>query len=420
MNMYGALILATLLAEYLLDLCADILNLRTLGEPLPGEFRDVYEPAAYARAQAYSRARTEFGIFSSTCSLAATLLFWFLGGFPFLDALVRGLEWGEIGTGVVYIGALVLLRSLFSLPFSAYSTFVIEERFGFNRTTVPTFCSDLVKGLLLGVALGGPIVALLLWIFMTAGSYAWLACWGAVSLVSFAIQFLAPTWIMPLFNKFTPLADGGLRSAILAYADRAKFPLEGLYVMDGSKRSNKSNAFFTGLGKFKRIALFDTLIAKHTIPELVAVLAHEIGHYKKRHIVKGMAVGILHSGLALYVLSLFLTHQGLFDAFFMERMSVYAGFIFFGMLFAPVDFFLSLGVHALSRRHEFEADRYAAETTGEPAEMVNALRKLSVDNLSHLTPHPLTVFLHHSHPPVLQRIRALRTAPREPVVQQKG
>jgi STE24 endopeptidase len=222
-----------------------------------------------------------------------------------------------------------------------------------------------------------------------------------------ALQFVAPMWIMPLFNKFTPLEDGELRRAILDFAGRVRFPLEGLYVMDGSKRSSKSNAFFTGFGKFKRIALFDTLIKKHTVPELVAVLAHEIGHYKRRHIVKGIAVSILHTGLLLFLLSQFLSTKGLYDAFFIDTPSVHAGLVLFGMLFAPVEFFLALAMNKLSRKHEFEADRYAAETTGAPGDLVSALRGLSVDNLSHLTPHPLYVVLHHSHPPVIERIRAL-------------
>lgn len=410
MNLYAALIAATLVAEYLLELGADALNLSTLGERLPDEFRGVYDPESYARSQAYTRAKTMFGIVSSTASLAATLLFWWCGGFPYLDGLARSFGWGELWTGLAYIAGLAALRFLFSLPFSLYGTFVLEERFGFNRTTPATFAADLLKGLLLALAIGGPLLALVLWLFMTAGSGAWLAVWGAVTVLSLALQFVAPTWIMPLFNKFTPLEEGALRGEILAYAERVRFPLQGVYVMDGSKRSSKSNAFFTGFGKFKRIALFDTLIKNHSVPELVAVLAHEIGHYKKKHIIKGIIVSVLHTGLMLFLLSIFLSERGLFDAFFMERVSVYAGLVFFGMLFAPAEFFLSLGMHALSRKHEYEADRFAAETTGSPGEMASALKKLSVDNLSHLTPHPLYVFLHYSHPPVLQRIRALAAA----------
>jgi STE24 endopeptidase len=409
MNAYALIVLAALLAEYAVHLFADALNLRTLGDGVPEEFRDVYDPAAYRRSQEYTRTKTLFGIFSSTVSLASVLAFWFAGGFPAVDQLVRRVGWGEIPTGLLFIGALVLLRSVLSLPLSVYSTFVIETRFGFNRTTVRTFVADLLKGVVLGILLGAPLLALILWFFMTAGSAAWLWCWGAVSLFTLVLQFVAPTWIMPLFNTFVPIEEGTLKAAILAYAERVRFPLQGVYVMDGSKRSSKSNAFFTGFGKYKRIALFDTLIKKHSVPELVAVVAHEIGHYKRKHILKGMAAGFLQTGVMFFLLSVVLTRQGLYDAFFMETMSVYAGLVLFGILFTPAEFFLSLGMNVLSRKHEFEADRFSAETTGAPAEMVSALRHLSVDNLSHLTPHPFYVFLHYSHPPVLERIRALGT-----------
>ena len=222
------------------------------------------------------------------------------------------------------------------------------------------------------------------------------------------MQFIAPTWIMPLFNKFTPLEDGDLRSAILSYAKSVQFPLENLFVMDGSKRSSKSNAFFTGFGKHKRIALFDTLIEKHSIQELVAVLAHEIGHYKKKHILQSMIISVIHMGVMLFLLSIFLSHEGLFTAFYMDEMSIYAGLIFFGMLFSPIEEILSVVMQLFSRKNEFEADRFAVETTREHESMINALKKLSVHNLSNLTPHPLYVFFNYSHPPVLERIKAIR------------
>jgi STE24 endopeptidase len=223
-----------------------------------------------------------------------------------------------------------------------------------------------------------------------------------------SVQFIAPTWIMPLFNKFTPMPDGDLKTAILGYAQSVKFALANIFVMDGSKRSTKANAFFTGFGKNKRIALFDTLIAKLAAPELVAVLAHEIGHHKKKHIVKGMMVSVLHAGVMFYLLSIFLTHAGLFEAFFMQKPSIYAGLIFFALLYTPIELVLAIFMNLLSRRNEYEADRFAAETTGQPENLITALKKLSVDNLSNLTPHPLMVFLHYSHPPVLQRIAAMR------------
>jgi STE24 endopeptidase len=222
------------------------------------------------------------------------------------------------------------------------------------------------------------------------------------------VQYIAPNWIMPLFNKFTPLEDGDLRTGIEEYAASVRFPLKGIFVMDGSKRSTKSNAFFTGFGKNKRIALFDTLIEKNSVDELVAVLAHEIGHYKKKHILKSMVISILHTGVMFFLLSIFLTHQGLFDAFYMEQSSVYAGLIFFGMLYTPIELILSIFLHIFSRKNEYEADSFAARTFKKPDSLIGALKNLSVDNLSNLTPHPFYVFLNYSHPPVLQRIKAIR------------
>ena len=215
---------------------------------------------------------------------------------------------------------------------------------------------------------------------------------------------------MPLFNKFTPLQEGELKEKILAYASAVRYPLKGVFVMDGSKRSEKSNAFFTGFGKNKRIALYDTLIAKHSAAEMVTILAHEIGHYKLRHIPKNMAIGILHSGVVFYLLSLFVRERGLFDAFFMTDVSIYAGFLFFGMLYAPIEFILSIVLHMLSRRHEIEADRFASETTRTPEAFIDALKKLTAHNLGNLNPHPVSVFLNYSHPPVMERIRRIRSA----------
>ncbi len=408
MNIYAIIILTTLLVGYTLNIITDVLNLKALRKELPDEFTDVYDAEKYGKSQEYTRTTTKFGFMTSTFSLIVTLVFWFSGGFNYLDQIVRSWELHPIWTGLIYIGILILLRALLSLPFSIYSTFVIEERFGFNKTTPATFVLDLGKGLFLSVIIGGPLLAAVLAFFQYAGEWAWLYCWmGTVVFILF-VQYIAPTWIMPLFNKFTPLEEGELRSAIENYATSVKFPLKGIFVMDGSKRSTKSNAFFTGFGKNKRIALFDTLIEKHSVRELVAVLAHEIGHYKKKHILKSMIISILHTGVMFYLLSIFLTHQGLFEAFYMDHMSVYAGLIFFGMLFTPIEMILSIFMNIFSRKNEYEADGFAAATTEQPESMVQALKNLSVDNLSNLTPHPFYVFLNYSHPPVLQRIKAIK------------
>jgi STE24 endopeptidase len=408
MNIYAIIILSTLVVNYILELVADFLNLQALRPDLPKEFEGIYDAEVYRKSQEYTRVRTAFGMFSSTLGLAITLLFWFAGGFNVVDRVVRGWELGSIGTGLAYIGILALGKALLSLPFRVYTTFVIEARFGFNRTSPTTFLTDILKGLVLAVGLGGPLLVAVLAFFEYAGTYAWVYGWVATTLCALGIQYIAPTWIMPLFNTFQPLADGELKDAILAYTRRIHFPLAGIYTMDGSRRSSKSNAFFTGFGKHKRIVLFDTLIAQHPVSELVAILAHEIGHYQKKHMLQHMVISIVHLGVMFFLLSMFLSHQGLFQAFFMDHPSVYAGLIFFSLLYTPIESLLAMLLQILSRKHEYEADHFAAETIDNSETLVQTLQKLSVHNLSNLTPHPLSVFLHYSHPPVLQRIKAIR------------
>ena len=410
MNAYAIFILVALLGGFLLNLVADLLNLRALRPELPREMAGSFDAEEYRRSQEYTRARTRFGLLRGTVSLAALLAFWFAGGFPWLESLVSGWSLTTPWHGLAYIGLLAGASTLLGLPFAVYGTFVIEERFGFNKTTPPTFVMDRIKGLALTVLLGGPLLAAVLLFFENAGPAAWLYCWAAATAFSLFLQFVAPTWILPLFNKFEPLEEGELRAAILAMADRARFPLANVFVMDGSRRSTKSNAFFTGFGSTKRIALFDTLVEEHSVPELVGVLAHEVGHYKKKHVLKGIGISVAHTGVLLFLLSLFLSEAGLFQAFFVEEPGIHAGLIFFGMLYTPVELFLSLALHALSRRHEYQADQYAAELTGDPASLGAALRKLARRNLSNLTPHPFYVALHYTHPPLLRRLAALLPA----------
>ncbi len=408
MNTIALIILFALLFDFVLNGLSDYLNLTRLQEDLPEAFEGVYDPERYRKSQEYLKVNTRFGWIIAIFDLIVLLVFWFGRGFPLLDEWVRSFGYGSILCGLMYIALLVVFKALLSLPFSIYHTFVIEERFGFNQTTWTTYFLDLLKGLGLAILLGAPLLTGILAFFEYAGTNAWWYCWIAVTVYMLGVQFIAPTWIMPLFNKFSPLAEGELKSAILSYAGSIKFPIQNVYVMDGSKRSSKSNAFFTGFGKHRRIVLFDTLIKRHTTGELVAVLAHEMGHYKKKHIIQSLVLGILQMGFMLYLLSMFISYQGLFDAFYMSRTSVYAGLIFFAMLYSPLDFFIGLFMQMRSRRNETAADRFAAETTRDPQSMVDALKKLSVHNLSNLLPHPFYVFLNYSHPPVLQRINALR------------
>jgi STE24 endopeptidase len=406
-NIIGIIVLAAILADLIVNAVADYLNLKRLNTRVPRSFSGYYDPQSYRRSQLYLKTNTRLSWISHLVQIALILIFWFAGGFELLDGWLRRWQFGEVLRGVAYIGALGLFMGLASLPFNIYHTFVIEARFGFNRTTWRTFVLDKIKALILAVGLGAPLLAGILAFFQYFGPNAWWYCWIAVTAYTLVMHFLAPTLIMPLFNTFTPLEEGDLKSAILAYARSIRFPLKNIMVMDGSRRSAKSNAFFTGFGRNKRIVLFDTLIEKHTVDELVAVLAHEMGHYKKRHILIMLLSGIVQTGLMFFLLSWFISYSGLYDAFYVTKPSVYTGLVFFALVYSPVEFFLGIFGQILSRRHEYEADRFAADTTHRPSAMVEALKKLSVHNLSNLTPHPFYVFLNYSHPPVLDRIAAL-------------
>ncbi len=408
MNTIAAIIIITLLGDFILHIIADKRNLAILRSELPVEFESLYAADRYRQSQAYLKVNTRFGWLTSTFSLFLILIFWFGKGFPFMDQWARSAGLGPVWTGLIFIGILVLLKMVISLPFSIYATFVIENRFGFNRTTKGTFALDLIKTLALAILLGGPLLAGILAFFEYAGTHAWLYCWGAATGYMLVVQYVAPTWILPLFNKFDPIEEGPLKNAILSYARSIQFPLKNVYVMDGSKRSTKSNAFFTGFGKHRRIVLFDTLIKQHSIEELLGILAHEMGHYKKKHLLVMLILGIAEIGLMFFLLSFFISYTKLFEAFYMDQISVYAGMIFFGMLYSPIVFFLGLFTLMISRRNEYAADRFAIKTTGDSQSLAMALKKLSVDNLSNLLPHPLYVFLNYSHPPILERLKAIK------------
>lgn len=408
-NVWFWVVLTSVLLLQALDLVATRLNLKALRPELPEALAGFFDREKYAKSQAYTRVNARFGLWENGVSLVLFLGFWWIGGFAWLDVQVRSQGWGEILSGLAFIALLFLGHHLVSLPMSVFDTFVIEERFGFNQTTPGTFVLDQLKGLGLGAVIGLPILALILWIFESL-PMAWLWGWAAVTIVTLALAYIAPTWIMPLFNKFEPLPDGELKERIHAMAASCEFPLKEVLVMDGSKRSSKSNAFFTGLGKNKRIALFDTLVERHSVDELVGVLAHEIGHYRRRHIQKGLVMGILGNALLFFLLGLVLENRALFNAFGVETTSVYLSLVFFGILVRPVNQVMRILGNVASRKWEFEADAYAAEATGRPEAMIEALKKLSKDNLSNLTPDPFYVFMNYSHPPVLQRIEALQNS----------
>ena len=407
MNVFFIIILAALFVDYLLGLISNLLNLKALEFELPPGMEDVYSPEDYRKSQEYIRVNTRFGLVQDAVALVVILSFWFLHGFDHLNQIVEAWGFSSIVNGLLYIGILLFVYQLIMLPFSIYNTFVIEERFGFNKTTPQIFVMDQLKGLGIALVLGVPLLAGILALFGYAGTYAWLYCWAVVAVVSVTMQFIAPVLIMPLFNKFTSMRSGELKDAILDYARSVSFPVKDVLIMDASKRSRKSNAFFTGFGRSRRIALFDTLIEKHTTPELVAILAHEVGHYKKKHIPQALVISILHMGLLFFLLSLFLNSPGLYQAFYMQQQPIYAGLLFFGLFYTPVELVLSIVLQIFSRKNEYEADRFAADTIAEPRALIDALKKLSTTNLANLTPHPFYVFLNYSHPPLLKRIQAI-------------
>ena len=415
MTPLAVVLLILLILLWKLDFTATLLNLKNLKPELPSEFADIFNKEKYEKSQHYTRANSQFHVVSSVFSLFLLLGFWLCGGFVWLDDLVTSWGYGKIVTGLCYLGLLFAGNLIISLPFEIYSTFVLEKKFGFNKTSLTTFISDQIKSLILAVVIGGPILALLLWIFGNV-SHAWAWAWVVITAVSLLLTYLAPTYIMPLFNKFTPLEDGELKDQINAMAKKCEFPLTELYVIDGSKRSTKANAFFTGFGKNKKIALYDTLIEEQTNEELVGVLAHEIGHFKRKHIVQRMVLSVIQSAVIFYLIGLFTTQNTpisntIYEAFkFPEgQQPLYVGLALFGILFKPISFLLQLAMNLWSRKHEFEADHYAKVHQGTPNHLISALKKLSAQNLSNLTPHPLLVFLEYSHPPVLQRIEALRS-----------
>lgn len=406
--MYLILILIILIAGAGMDVVVEWLNLRHMSPQLPTEFQGILNSEKYQKSQHYLYEHTRLGIIKTLLFTILIVGFLVTGGFNALDLWVREFQIPSVFSGVMYIAILAAAAWFISLPFQIYATFKIEQRYGFNTTTARTFILDHVKALLLAVLLGGPVLYGVLWFFESLGTMAWAVSWGMLTLFQLFIVFIAPVVIFPLFNKMTPLPDGELKTAIESYAHAQQFRIQGIFTMDSSKRSTKGNAFFTGFGKFRRIVLFDTLISKHTTEELVAVVAHEIGHYKKGHIFKQLVLSILTQALMFYLLSLLINNPVLFKDLGMDHTSIYASLVFFGMLYSPASRIISLFSHSLSRKYEFEADQYSVITYPKPGILAAALKKLSVDNLSNLTPYPLKVFVDYTHPPILQRLYELK------------
>ncbi len=401
------LIVGFICFEYAFSRILSYLNSKTWQTTLPKELEGLYDEEKYRTAGNYHQENRKMSLIAGTISTIGILLMLFFDGFALLDNFLRTFTEQPILLALAFFAVLSIISDILSLPFELYSTFVIEEKYGFNKTTAKTFITDKIKGYALGIVIGGAILALLIWFYEWAGSYFWVYAWAFLTLVSLFFATFATSIFLPIFNELKPLEAGKLRTAIEEYAQKVQFPLSKIMIMDGSKRSAKANAFFSGLGKQKSIVLFDTLVEKHETEELVAVLAHEVGHYKEKHIPKSMLISFLHTGLLLFLLNLALANPTLSAALGTENMSFHIGILAFSLLYAPISMLTGIFMNMYSRKNEYEADAYARKTyDGKP--LATALKKLSVENLSNLTPHPLYVFMHYSHPTLLQRLQALK------------
>ncbi|HLV70748.1 MAG TPA: M48 family metallopeptidase [Xanthomarina sp.] len=401
------IIIAIIIISFIIDKILDALNAKHYNDPVPKELQDVYDETEYNKSQAYKKNNYKFGLLTSSFSLILTLFFLIFDGFEYLDNISRSYSENPIIIALVFFGIIMIGSDILSSPFSYYKTFVIEERFGFNKTSKKTFVLDKIKGWLMMVVLGGSILALIIWFYQFSGDNFWLYAWALMTVFTIIMNMFYAKLIVPLFNKQTPLEAGELRNKISNYAKTVGFKLNKIFVIDGSKRSTKANAYFSGFGSEKRVTLYDTLINDLEDEEIVAVLAHEVGHYKKKHIIFNLIASVLLTGLTLYVLSIFISNPLLSLALGVKIPSFHIGLIAFGLLYAPISEITSLIMNWISRTFEYQADNYAKKTyKAEP--LISSLKKLSKNSLSNLTPHKAYVFVHYSHPTLLERIKNLK------------
>ena len=400
-------LITILIFSFCLDTILDFLNAKHFNDELPEELNDVYDLEEYKKSQRYKATNFKFGLLTSVFSLVLTLGFFALDGFAYVDELARQFSNEEIITTLIFFGIIMIGSDLISTPFSYYKTFVIEERFGFNKTTKGTFFLDKLKSLLMAVILGGGILSAITWFYYTAPDNFWWYTWILVSVFTLFMNLFYSKLIVPLFNKQSPLEEGSLRTAISNYAKTVGFKLDHIFVIDGSKRSTKANAYFSGFGREKRVTLYDTLINDLDKDEIVAVLAHEVGHYKRKHIIFNLVASILITGITLYILSLLVGNTLLSEALNVSQPSFHIGLITFGVLYSPISEITGLIMNVFSRKFEYQADDYA-KNTFEAEPLITSLKKLSKNSLSNLTPHKATVFMHYSHPTLLQRIKNLK------------
>jgi STE24 endopeptidase len=401
------IILGILAFNFILEQYLSYLNSKKMSRELPEEVSDVYNAEEYKKSQDYKKANDRFGFWVSSFNFIIILLMLLLGGFAYVDSLAREVSSNPIIVALVFFGILMFASDLINTPFGIYDTFIIEEKFGFNKTTPKTFISDKFKGWVLGGIIGGGILALVVWFYQQTGAYFWIYAWIFITAFTVFMSMFYSTLIVPLFNKQKPLEEGELRDSIEEFSKKADFKLKNIFVIDGSKRSSKANAYFSGIGSKKRIVLFDTLIKDLKNQEIVAVLAHEIGHYKKKHTISSIFLSIIQTGLTLYILSLFVDSPALSKALGAQQPSFHLGLVAFGILYSPISMIIGLFMNMFSRKNEYEADAFA-KNYHNAYDLIQALKKLSKNNLSNLTPHPAYVFFHYSHPPLLKRIQALK------------
>lgn len=401
------IIIGILIVNFIKDKILDAINAKHYNDPMPEELNDVYDTDEYKKSQSYKVTNYKFGIWTSFFSLVLTLSFLLLDGFEYVDNIARSYSDKPIIVGLIFFGIIMIASDIITTPFAYYKTFVIEENFGFNKTTKKLFILDKLKGLVMMAIFGGGIIAVIIWFYQITGNQFWLYAWGIVTTFTVFMNMFYSKLIVPLFNKQTPLEDGDLRNKISDYAESVGFNLKKIFIIDGSKRSTKANAYFSGFGSEKRVTLYDTLVNDLDDEEIVAVLAHEVGHYKRKHIIFNLVTSILLTGLTLYILSVFISNPLLSNAIGVETPSFHVGLIAFGLLYSPISELTGLVMNYISRVFEYQADNYAKNTyKAEP--LVTSLKKLSKNSLSNLTPHKAYVFMHYSHPTLLERLRNLR------------
>lgn len=401
------LIIAIFGFDFLLTQILDYLNFRYQKTAVPEELKEIYDEDKIRKSREYQQTNTRFGFVTSSFSFIIVLTVIISGLLGWLYNSLTGSIENTIWASLAFFGLLFFVSDILNIPFSLYHTFVIEEKFGFNKTTIKTYIADKIKGYFLTVIIGGLILWILLFLIDKLGSDFWIWFWVVISTFMIFINMFYTSLIVPMFNKLKPLEQGELKSSIEDYSAKVNFPLTNVFVIDGSKRSSKANAFFSGIGSKKKIILFDTLISNHTNEELVAVLAHEVGHFKKKHVIQTLVFSILQTGVNLFILSLLIFNPELSKALGAKALSIPLNLLAFTILFTPISHLIGLGMNILSRKNEYDADRYAAETFNGNA-LQDALKKLSINNLSNPTPHPAYVFMNYSHPPLVERLRALK------------